>query len=104
MDWITRRRAAPWQRPPSTLLLAFGPMLAKHIWPVPMSCIAVIWITTRARSELALAQRSLPNNAQVLILIGYIDRRQGRWSESVQEMERALSSTPATGFIFSRSH
>ena len=51
-----------------------------------------------ARSELTLAQRSLPNNAQVLILIGYIDRRQGRWSESVQEMERALELDPRNWF------
>ena len=51
-----------------------------------------------ARSELTLAQRALPNNAQVLILIGYIDRRQGRWSESVQEMERALELDPRNWF------
>ena len=63
-----------------------------------MSCIAVIWITTAPVEELALAQRSLPNNAQVLILIGYIDRRQGRWSESVQEMERALELDPRNWF------
>jgi TolB-like protein/Tfp pilus assembly protein PilF len=52
----------------------------------------------RARSELALAQRALPNNAQVLILMGYIDRRQGRWTESVQEMERALKLDPRNWF------
>jgi serine/threonine-protein kinase len=52
----------------------------------------------RARSELTLAQRALPNNAQVLALIGYIDRRQGRWTESVQEMERALELDPRNWF------
>jgi TolB-like protein/class 3 adenylate cyclase/Flp pilus assembly protein TadD len=52
----------------------------------------------RARSELTLAQRALPNNAQVLVLIGYIDRRQGRWTESVQEMERALELDPRNWF------
>jgi TolB-like protein len=52
----------------------------------------------RARSELTLAQGALPNNAQVLILIGYIDRRQGRWTESMQEMERALELDPRNWF------
>jgi TolB-like protein/class 3 adenylate cyclase len=52
----------------------------------------------RARSELTLAQRVLPNSAQVLILIGYIDRRQGRWTESMQEMERALELDPRNWF------
>jgi serine/threonine-protein kinase len=52
----------------------------------------------RARSELALAQRSLPNNAQVLMLMGYIDRRQSRWKESVQNTERALELDPRNWF------
>jgi TolB-like protein len=48
----------------------------------------------RARPELALAQRALPNNAQVLALTSFIDRRQSRWREAVQGLERALELDP----------
>jgi tetratricopeptide (TPR) repeat protein len=47
-----------------------------------------------ARAELALAQRTLPNNAQVLALIGHIDRLQGRWNESARNYEEALELDP----------
>jgi TolB-like protein len=48
----------------------------------------------RARAELALAQSALPNNAQVLALTSFIDRRQSRWQEAVQSLERALELDP----------
>ena len=44
----------------------------------------------RARAELALAQDSLPNNARVYDLTGLIDRRQGRWAEATQNLQRAM--------------
>ena len=47
-----------------------------------------------ARAELALAQRMLPNNAQVFALLGHIDRLQGRWNESVRNFEEALEFDP----------
>jgi serine/threonine protein kinase len=47
-----------------------------------------------ARAELALAQRTLPNNAQVFALLGHIDRLQGRWNESVRNFEEALEFDP----------
>ena len=34
------------------------------------------------KAELAIAQRTLPNDPQIFELAGYIDRRQGRWEES----------------------
>ena len=48
----------------------------------------------RARTELAIAARVLPNDPRVLQLSGFIDRRQGRWSEAVHEMERAVELDP----------
>ncbi|MEY2491875.1 MAG: hypothetical protein QOH24_826 [Verrucomicrobiota bacterium] len=48
----------------------------------------------RARAELALAQQSLPNNAQVYELAGLIDRRQGRWTEATQNLQRACELDP----------
>jgi TolB-like protein/Tfp pilus assembly protein PilF len=48
----------------------------------------------RARAELALAQQSLPNNARVCDLTGLIDRRQGRWAEATQNLQRACELDP----------
>src|SRR4029077_4347407 len=47
-----------------------------------------------ARAELALAERSLPNNAQVFELMGHIDDRQGRGSEAARSMEKAVVLDP----------
>jgi len=48
----------------------------------------------QARAELALAQRKLPNNAQVFALTGSIDRVQGRWNEWARNCQRALELDP----------
>jgi serine/threonine-protein kinase len=47
-----------------------------------------------ARKELAVAQRALPNESIVFLLAGYIDRRQGRWDDSLKNMQQALSLDP----------
>jgi tetratricopeptide (TPR) repeat protein len=51
-----------------------------------------------ARGELAIAQRVLPNNAQVLALMGHIDRLQSRWNESVRDYEKAMELDPRNLF------
>jgi len=48
----------------------------------------------RARKELSLAQKSLPNDPLPFVLAGYIDRRQGRWAESTKNLERAVELDP----------
>jgi TolB-like protein/tRNA A-37 threonylcarbamoyl transferase component Bud32/Tfp pilus assembly protein PilF len=48
----------------------------------------------RAKEELAVAQRKLPNESRIPLLTGYIDRRQGRWEKSLEEMNRALELDP----------
>jgi len=48
----------------------------------------------RAREELAKARHALPNNAQIFKFLGLIDRRQGRWDEAVQNVERAVDLDP----------
>ena len=48
----------------------------------------------RARKELSLAQKSLPNDPWAFVLAGYIDRRQGRWAESTKNLERAVELDP----------
>ena len=51
-----------------------------------------------ARAELAIAQRTLPNNPLTFELAGYIDRRQGRWEESVRSLERSIELDPRNVF------
>jgi TolB-like protein/class 3 adenylate cyclase/Flp pilus assembly protein TadD len=48
----------------------------------------------RARDELTKARKALPNEPLVLLLQGYLDRREGRWNESISEMEQALALDP----------
>jgi len=48
----------------------------------------------RARGELAAARRTLPNESRISLMAGYIDRRQGRWEESLEEMKQALELDP----------
>jgi serine/threonine protein kinase/Tfp pilus assembly protein PilF len=48
----------------------------------------------RARNELSLAEKSLPNEPWAFVLAGYIDRRQGRWDESTKNLERAVELDP----------
>ena len=48
----------------------------------------------RARAELAIAQRTLPNEPSLFNHLGNIDRRQGRWAESTRNLERASELDP----------
>jgi eukaryotic-like serine/threonine-protein kinase len=47
-----------------------------------------------AREELVIARRTLPNESRIPLLTGYIDRRQGRWEESLAELKQALELDP----------
>ncbi len=51
----------------------------------------------RAREQLKLAQKSLPNDPRVFEILGFIDRRQGRWAESTKNLERAIELDPQNG-------
>ncbi|HEU5314450.1 MAG TPA: hypothetical protein VFU08_11535, partial [Candidatus Udaeobacter sp.] len=48
----------------------------------------------RAREQLAVAERTLPNESRIRLLAGYIDRRQGHWEKSLEEMKKALELDP----------
>jgi len=52
-----------------------------------------------AHAELALAKQSLPNDIRISQLAGYVDRRQGRWDEAVQEFKHALKLEPQNAAI-----
>jgi len=51
----------------------------------------------RAREQLKLAQKSLPNDPMVFEIFGFINRRQGRWAESTKNLERAIELDPQNG-------
>ena len=48
----------------------------------------------RARAELAIARRTLPNNPQVFEVTGWIDRRHGRWADAIRNFELASELDP----------
>jgi TolB-like protein/Tfp pilus assembly protein PilF/predicted Ser/Thr protein kinase len=53
-----------------------------------------------ARDELAIAARTMPNNARIFEWSGYIDRRQNRWHDAVRNFERAMELDPRNVKIF----
>jgi TolB-like protein/Flp pilus assembly protein TadD len=48
----------------------------------------------RALKEMEIAKRGLPNEAQAYMAIGAIQRRQGKWTESTANMEKAAALDP----------
>ena len=48
----------------------------------------------QARKELAIALRTMPNNARIFALSAYIDRTKGRWADAVRNFERAIEREP----------
>nr|MBA2431484.1 hypothetical protein [Chthoniobacterales bacterium] len=52
----------------------------------------------RARQELAIAERLLPNDPMAPLLTAYIDRRQGRWEDSTRNFNRAFELDPRNPF------
>jgi serine/threonine-protein kinase len=47
-----------------------------------------------ALAELEVAGEGLPNHPRVVELKGYIERRQGRWDESIRDLKRAIELDP----------
>jgi serine/threonine-protein kinase len=47
-----------------------------------------------ALAELEVARQTLPNDSRVFELMGFIQRRQGRWEESTRNLERAVQLDP----------
>src|ERR1700682_4007769 len=53
----------------------------------------------RALDEFGVAQRSLPNNADVYLAIGAIERRQGKCAQSTANMEKAAALDPKNAWV-----
>jgi serine/threonine protein kinase/Tfp pilus assembly protein PilF len=56
----------------------------------------------RAEAELAIAQRTLPNEARIPLLAAYIDRHQGEWEQSLAQLKEALRLDPRNLSILQR--
>ena len=53
----------------------------------------------RARSELAIARRGLPNDTEAAALEAYMDRRQGRFEKAIQELNEASLRDPRNSVV-----
>jgi serine/threonine-protein kinase len=47
-----------------------------------------------ALKEFEIAQRALPNESEIYLYIGAIQRRQGKWAESTANLEKAVTLNP----------
>jgi tetratricopeptide (TPR) repeat protein len=52
-----------------------------------------------ARTELAIAQKAAPNDAEVWDAAAAIDRRQGRWEDALANFEKAKELDPRNGSV-----
>jgi len=53
----------------------------------------------RVRDELAIARRTLPNDAEAIEIAARIDKRQNRWDESLANFEKACELDPRNGEV-----
>jgi TolB-like protein len=54
----------------------------------------------RALQELAIAKEGLPNDSDVFLVIGSIERRRGNWAQSTADLEKAASLNPKDGSLW----
>ena len=53
----------------------------------------------RARDELAIVRRMLPNNSEALLIEAAIGRRQNRWDASLANLQKASELDPRNGEV-----
>jgi TolB-like protein/Tfp pilus assembly protein PilF len=75
--------------------------LARYYWLAPDSIIGVDREAAydRARDELAIVRRMLPNNAEALLIDATIGRHQNRWDASLANLQRASELDPSNGEV-----
>ena len=75
--------------------------LARYYWIAPDGIIGVDRQAAydRARDELAIVRRMLPNNAEALLIDAVIGRRQNRWDASLANLQKASELDPSNGEV-----
>jgi len=75
--------------------------LARYYWIAPDSIIGGDREAAydRARDELAIVRRMLPNNAEALLIDAVIGRRQNRWDASLANLQKASELDPSNGEV-----
>ena len=75
--------------------------LARYYWLAPDAIIGVDRQAAydRARDELAIVRRMLPNNAEALLIDAVIGRRQNRWDASLANLQKASELDPSNGEV-----
>jgi TolB-like protein/class 3 adenylate cyclase len=56
-----------------------------------------------ALAELDVARQTLPNDARIVELTSYIQRREGRWEESTRNLQRAINLDPRNLFMLQQA-
>ena len=54
----------------------------------------------KALAELAIAQKSQPNNVDLIATVGYVERRQGRWEECLQQFRKFAQLDPGAPRVY----
>ena len=85
------RRKRSWRR---KKLANCSPTSAKRSWRAATTNIWWRGITTRRGPHSRKALSRLPNNADALVALSFIERRKGRWSEAVAHQEQAARLDP----------
>src|SRR5262249_60461701 len=56
-----------------------------------------------ALAELERARQTLPNDSRVFLWKGLVERRQGRWDESIRDLERGIELDPRNFFLLEQT-
>jgi len=56
-----------------------------------------------ALADIEVAGQTLPNNPRIFEFKGYIERRQGRWEESTQNLQRAIELDPRNVLVLQQT-
>jgi tetratricopeptide (TPR) repeat protein len=75
--------------------------LARYYWLAPDSIIGGDRVAyyDRARDELAIVRRKLPNNAEALLIEAVIGRHQNHWDASLANLQKANELDPRNGEV-----
>jgi serine/threonine protein kinase len=58
----------------------------------------------KALESFTIARRAQPNNAEVIAAIGFVERRLGRWDDSIRNVDKAISLDPLNlGLLYNNS-